>query len=82
MIIEYFLGLQQEGNKLKIVPCVPVEWQSFKVDYRYKNTVYHIVVTQKNGTAEMVVTVDGVNHQDRTIILTDDEVEHNVLVEI
>ncbi len=82
LIIEYFLGLQQEGNKLKIVPCVPEEWQSFKVDYRYKNTVYYIVVTQKNSTAEMIVTVDGVNQQDRTITLTDDRVEHNVQVEI
>jgi hypothetical protein len=30
----------------------------------------------------MIVTVDGVNQQDRTITLTDDGVEHNVQVEI
>ena len=31
LIIESFLGLQQEGNKLKIVPCIPEEWESFKI---------------------------------------------------
>ena len=82
MIIEYFLGLQQEGNKLKIVPCVPEEWQSFKVDYRYKNSVYHIVVTQKNIAAEKIVAVDGIRQEDRTITLTDDGAEHNAQVEI
>ncbi len=81
LIIENFLGLQQEGNKLKINPCIPGEWQSFKIDYRYKNTVYHIVVTQKNTVTKMIVTVDGVNQEDR-ITLTDDGVEHNVQVEI
>ena len=82
LIIESFLGLQQEGTKLKIVPCIPEEWQSFKIDYRYKNTFYHIVVTQKNTAAEMILTVDGIKQEDNTITLTDDGAEHNVQVEI
>src|SRR5690606_23258881 len=40
LIIESFLGLEQQGDKLKVNPCIPEEWKSFKVQYRYKETVY------------------------------------------
>ena len=82
LITDYFLGLQKEGNKLKFVPCVPKEWESFKMRYRYMNTVYNIVVTQNSGGDEMIVTVDGVEQQDKRVTLMDDGVEHlvNVMV--
>jgi len=80
LIIEFFLGLQLEKNKLKIVPCIPEEWESFKIDYRYKNTVYHIVIIQKNSTGERSMTVDGAEQEDGVIILADDGVEHNVQI--
>jgi cellobiose phosphorylase len=80
LITESFLGLRQEGNKLKFVPCIPAEWESFKVHYRYRNTVYHIAVVQKPGTEEMIVTADGMEQEDRMVMLADDGVEHNVQV--
>ena len=80
LITEYFLGLQKEGNKLKITPCVPKEWESFKIRYRYKNTVYHIVVKPKTNTDEMKVIVDGVEQADKMITLTDDREKHEVQI--
>ncbi|MEP7169394.1 MAG: glycosyl hydrolase family 65 protein, partial [Bacteroidota bacterium] len=80
LITESFLGLRQEGNKLKFVPCIPAEWESFKVHYRYRNTVYHIAVVQKQGTEEMIVTADGMEQGDKMVSLIDDRVEHNVEV--
>jgi len=80
LIIEWFLGFQQEGNKLKFLPCVPKEWESFKVHYRYKNTVYHIEAIQKNNSEEIIVTVDGMKQEDKMITLTDDGIEHNVQI--
>ena len=82
LITESFLGLQQEGNKLKIVPCVPKEWESFKVHYRYKNTMYHIEVMQINMAEEIIVTVDGVKQKDLMITLINDGAEHNVQVTV
>jgi cellobiose phosphorylase len=82
LIIESFLGLQREANKLKFVPCVPKDWESFKVHYQYLNTVYHIVVMQKNSAEEMIVTVDGVKQEDKMITLTDDGEGHNVQITI
>lgn len=78
LITESFLGLQQQGNKLKVMPCIPSDWKSFKVDYRYKQTVYHIDVIQDNILKEMIVTVDGIMQEDKVITLIDDEVEHQV----
>jgi cyclic beta-1,2-glucan synthetase len=80
LITESFLGLHQEGNKLKVTPCIPNEWQSFKVHYRYKNTVYHIEVMQILAGEKMMVTVDGVEQEGNVITLVDDEAEHNVVV--
>ncbi len=80
LIIESFLGLQQEANKLKFLPCVPAVWESFKIHYRYKNTFYHIVFSQKTSTEEMIVTIDGVEQEDKMITLTDDGIEHHVQI--
>jgi cellobiose phosphorylase len=82
LIIESFLGLQQEGNKLKFIPCVPKEWESFKVHYKYINTMYHIVVTQTNGTDTMMVMADGVKQEENRITLTDDGAEHNIQINL
>jgi cellobiose phosphorylase len=80
LITESFLGLQQQGNKLKITPCIPVDWKSFKVDYRYKQAVYHIEVIQENTSTEMIVTVNGVKQEDGLITLIDEKTEHQVEV--
>jgi len=80
LIIESFLGLQREGNKLKFTPCIPKEWESFKMHYRYGNTVYHIEVMQIRAGENMMVTVDGMEQQGNMITLTDDGAEHDVVV--
>lgn len=80
LIIEFFLGLQQEGDKLKFIPCVPKEWESFKVHYRYNNTMYHIDIIQVNNSEEMIVTVDGIIMEDKIISLKDDGAEHAAVV--
>jgi cyclic beta-1,2-glucan synthetase len=80
LITEFFLGLGRQGNTLSFAPCVPAEWESFKVHYRYKNTVYHISFMQKNTVGEMRVKMDGVEQTDKTITLEDDSISHEVEV--
>lgn len=82
LITESFLGLQRHGNKIKFVPCIPDSWESFKLHYRYKNTVYHIVVTKQLHAEEITVTVDGVNQVDGLITLVDDGEEHPVQIKL
>jgi len=85
LIVESLLGLRIEGEKLHLAPCLPADWQAFKIHYRYRETVYHIVVSQTragdDGTsAEMSVMVDGVERHDGAIPLVDDHREHWVEV--
>jgi cellobiose phosphorylase len=83
LIIESLLGLRLEVDKLYVAPCVPVDWEAFKVHYRYRETVYHIDVLQTPaGNGEMRVSVDGVQQHDKAIPLVDDHEEHWVEVRI
>lgn len=81
LITESLLGLKQhKGNKLSLAPCIPAEWKTFKIRYRYKNTYYHIAFTQENGAREMKIKVDGVANRSKEIDLVDDGKEHRVEV--
>ncbi len=80
LIVESLLGLIQEADKLKLVPCIPKEWQSFKIHYRYKSALYHITVTQQTGEPSMKVAVNGVVQEDNILTLADDGAEHDVQV--
>jgi len=83
LIVESLLGLRLEVDKLRVAPCLPADWEAFKVHYRYRDTVYHITVRQTDGVKSGVkVTVDGVKQPDRSILLIDDRREHNVEVRL
>jgi cyclic beta-1,2-glucan synthetase len=79
LIIESFLGIQREGNQLKIKPCIPRAWKSFKVTYRFGNTNYQIQVTQTDGL-QPAVTLDNEYIAGDTIQLMDDEQQHIIAV--
>jgi cyclic beta-1,2-glucan synthetase len=77
LIMESLLGLRLEVNELRFTPCLPGDWEGFKMHYRYRETVYHITVLQTPaGNGEMRVSVDGVEQRDKTIPLVDDRKEH------
>jgi cellobiose phosphorylase len=83
LIVESLLGLRLEGDKLRFAPCLPADWNTVKVHYRYRETVYHISVLQTGaGNGEGRVTVDGVEHPGQAIPLVDDRQEHSVEVRI
>ncbi|MCL5021892.1 MAG: cyclic beta 1-2 glucan synthetase [Nitrospirae bacterium] len=82
LILESLLGLRLETDRLHFAPCLPGEWESFKVHYRYRETVYHITLLQTNNGSTVSVTVDGIEQPDDTIPLLDDHREHSVQVKI
>jgi cellobiose phosphorylase len=83
LIVESLLGLRLEIDKLSFAPCLPADWETFKVHYRYRETVYHITVQQTPaGSGETSVTIDGVEQHDKAIPLVDDRQEHSVKVRI
>ncbi len=83
LILESLLGLKLEVDKLRFAPCLPADWETFKLHYRYRETVYHITVSQTRAAAgAMSVTLDGVEQPDKTIPLADDRQEHMAEVTI
>jgi len=83
LILESLLGLRLEVDKLHVAPCLPADWEGFKVHYRYRETVYHIAVVQtREDKGGMRVSVDGIERHDKIIPLVDDHKEHRVDVRI
>lgn len=76
LIIESFLGFEQEGDKLTINPCVPEEWETYTVHYGYKTAMYHIVV--KQGQTRTGWILDGIEQEEGYMRLIDDGLEHQV----
>jgi cellobiose phosphorylase len=94
LTVETLLGVQLEVDKLRIAPCIPAHWDSYKIHYRYRATVYHITVRRVGEKSEHVsrVTVDGAiaevtalgtgRPQDGIIPLVDDRREHYIDVDL
>ena len=77
LIVESLLGLKLEVDKLRFSPCLPADWNGFKVYYRYRETDYEIAVRRRHeGEDRAIVTVDGVELQDDAIPLVDDRRNH------
>jgi len=78
--LETLLGLQLEGQQLRIAPCVPDHWQSYKIHYRYRDTFYRITINCAEDGAGGV-TLDGVVLNEVDVIpLVNDREEHHVEV--
>jgi cellobiose phosphorylase len=91
LILESLLGLRLEVDTLYISPCLPADWDGFRLCYRYRETTYRIAVTRAQaersaqgsiGPGEMQVMVDGLVLDDSAIPLVDDRLEHSVEVQI
>jgi cellobiose phosphorylase len=80
LILESLLGLRLEVDKLSFAPCLPADWTQYRVHYRYRETVYHIVVLQTK--CETRVTVDGIRQPENSIPLVDDRQNHSVEVKV
>jgi len=83
LIVESLLGLRLDVDRLRFTPCLPVDWKSFRLHYRYLETFYHITVTRAGPGCEVVsMTVDDLKQSDRAVLLVDDHKEHFVEVKI
>jgi cyclic beta-1,2-glucan synthetase len=94
LIVETLLGLQLEVDHLRIAPCIPADWESYKIHYRYRETVYHITIKRVGEKLDHVIRVtvdgavvfgagvDGAGRPQGMIPLVDDRREHYVEVQL
>jgi len=79
LIIESLLGLALDGNRLTVAPCFPVDWESFKLRYRYRETGYDITVIRSEVHR---IVVDGTEVEGNAITMTDDHRQHSVEISV
>ncbi len=80
LIIESLLGLRREVNKLYIEPCIPPDWTTYNVHYRYNETMYNITIMLSNETnGPTGITIDGSMLPERFLTLVNDRKEHLVI---
>jgi len=81
LMVESVLGLRREADKLYVEPCIPNDWPSFKIRYRFGASHYHILVRQQSQAAVTArLTVDGQACNTPAIDLVDDGGDHQVEV--
>jgi len=82
-ITESLLGLRLDVDKLHLAPRLPAGWPSFKIHYRFRETVYHIVIHNEiNLTTEQKPIVEANRQRESTIELTNDRVDHHVEIHV
>jgi cellobiose phosphorylase len=84
LLVETLLGVKLEGNQLRVNARFPKTWTTYKIHYRYRQTVYHITITKlADGLAGATeLSLDGQALAEETIPLVDDHVEHFVEMQV
>jgi cyclic beta-1,2-glucan synthetase len=84
LLIETLLGINLEGDQLRVTPRLPKSWTAYKIHYRYRQTVYHITITQLSPDAAKTnqLFLDGEELAVKTIPLVDDRREHFVELKV
>ena len=82
LIVETLLGLKIMVDELQFSPRVPGEWKSFKLDYHFRETVYHITCLNVSGIWKTPpkIFLDGIEQPGAALKLADDRREHAVEV--
>lgn len=79
LLVESLLGLRREGSKLHFSPCLPDDWPTFRMRYRYLTTTYHLTVVL-GADGQDSLAVDGMVQEGRFIRLVDDQIDHQALL--
>jgi cellobiose phosphorylase len=84
LLVETLLGVNREGDQLCLLPRLPKNWPSYKIHYRYRQTVYHITITRlaPDSSEAESLSLDGQEIAGTKIPLTDDHVEHAVEMKV
>ncbi|MEO6874105.1 MAG: glucoamylase family protein, partial [Opitutaceae bacterium] len=82
LLVETLLGVNREGNRLRLEPRMPKAWTSYKIHYRFRQTVYHVTITRMMADRENSLTVDGHEVAGVAFALVDDRKEHKVELKV
>jgi cellobiose phosphorylase len=80
LLLETLLGLQLQGDQLRLAPRLPSTWNTYSVYYRYRQTSYHITINRvpEDSPDLNQVFLDGQALPEATVPLRDDQRDHAV----
>jgi len=84
LLMETLLGVNLEGDQLRLKPCLPKNWATYKIHYRYRQTIYHITIMRLAADSGEVdhLFLDGKELAAKTVPLADDRREHSVELKV
>jgi cellobiose phosphorylase len=84
LLLETLLGVNLEGDQLRLTPSLPKTWSTFTLHYRYRQTPYHIRITRLSDAPPggRRLSLDGQALADNIIPLLDDHRDHTVELEV
>jgi cyclic beta-1,2-glucan synthetase len=82
LLLESLLGITLDaGNKLRLKPNLPANWNEYTVNYRYAKTLYEIKVTRQHDN-QLIIMLDDAILAEHTIPLIDDGGVHRVVMNV
>jgi cellobiose phosphorylase len=84
LLVETLLGVNIEGDQLRLTPRMPREWSTFTVRYRYRETTYHINISRLpvNSAEADLLVLDGIELTSETVPLVNDQRDHVVELKV
>lgn len=81
-MLESMLGFHLKDTTLRIEPCIPRDWQTFEIDYRFRKTLYQIKVENPSSICRGVLEtwLDGKLLSANEIPLVNDDRHHQVTI--
>jgi cellobiose phosphorylase len=81
-ITQFILGVKPEYDGLSVNPCIPEDWNGFKVTRKFRNAIYEISVENPNHVSKGVkkLLVDNQEISGQIIPILSDNKAHKVTV--
>ena len=82
VISQNILGIKPDYNGLMIDPCIPSDWDGYKVSRKFRNATFEISITNPNHVSKGVkkLVLDGKEIEGNIIPVLDDGKVHSVEV--
>ncbi len=77
LLTESLLGLQRRGGRLELAPCIPADWQEYRIEFRHGQSTYVIDIRQVDGGVPRL-QLDGEMQEGFGFTLVDDQAVHVV----
>ncbi len=81
-ITQYILGIKPDYNGLSINPCIPKNWDGFKMTRKFRGAIYHIEVLNPKHISKGIekITVNGTLIQSNIIPILEKNKTHEICV--